>query len=1162
MENTTAQGETSNLRKRSSRVQARTEAAKASKGVTEGTSTVDNPDLTSGGSSDPSFDDAEQGGSGDGSFDDFDIIGPRRKRPKTSTETALTHSNDLSLIEVVKSNGKLISHVVKVWVEQYEKNPKPAMVELLMMLFEACGAKYCLNEDFLDETDVDDVVVALVELARKGEVEDYHSSKRKELKNFKENLVLFWDNMVIECQNGPLFDKILFEKCMDYIVALSCSPPRVYRQVASLVGLQLVASFITISNTLGAQRETTQRQLNAEKKKNNEGPRVESLNKRLSMTHEKITVMEDMMRKLFTGLFVHRYRDIDPEIRTTCINSLGVWILSYPSLFLQDLYLKYLGWTLNDKNAGVRKSSILALQSLYEVDDNVASLTLFTERFLNRMIELADDIDTSVAVCAIGLIKQLLRHKLLSDDDLGPLYDLLIVEATEIRRAIGALVYDNLIAQKYSQGGDKDSPENHLGKMLQILSEFSTDPILCIYVIDDVWEYMNAMKDWKCIISMLLDENHATVELTDMDATNLIRLLHASVMKAVGERIVPATDNRKQYLNKAQKEILEVNRRDITLAMMKSYPQLLRKFLADRDKVQSLVEIIIHLKLELYSLKRQEQNFRTVLQLIKEAFFKHGDKDSIRSCIKALVFCSSNSQGELQDFAQNKLKELEDDLLAKLKSAMEEVAGGDDEYSLLVNLKRLYELQLQKSVPLESFYENFVRILVGRRDMDSEVVIFLLLNMYLHVTWSLSTINDESFSELSLSSLLSKRNALFEQLEYFLDNPPEVPEDGRSLLASRVCVILSESWVLFRDSKYSATKFARLGFCPDTPTLMKFWKLCEKQLQVSDETEDEAADDEYIEETNRVAVMIGAAKLVVSDVVPKDYLGPEIISHFAMHGPSIAEFIKYLITALKKTSNDVVSDMFLEALKRAYQRHVVERSDNDDDFILAYQRHVVERSDNDDESTGSKSFLSCKDLAARLSGTFSGAARHKYRSDILKIVRDGVSFAFVDAPRNLPFLEGVVLEFVSKLPTSDILDILKEVQKRTENENTDEDPSGWRPYYTFVNHLREKYAKNDGFQDESARRRGRPLNQRNLQGRKLFEEQSSSEESISASDHEGQEDEEDDEEVPLMSLRSSSKLRSLRFQRQHSRDQARSGNSGRASHDDLTTSRMSGASDE
>lgn len=67
------------------------------------------------------------------------------------------------------------------------------------------------------------------------------------------------------------------------------------------MGLQLVSSFINVAKMLGAQRETTQRQLNAEKKKKSEGPRVESLTIRLSTTHDKITIMEEMMRKIFTG---------------------------------------------------------------------------------------------------------------------------------------------------------------------------------------------------------------------------------------------------------------------------------------------------------------------------------------------------------------------------------------------------------------------------------------------------------------------------------------------------------------------------------------------------------------------------------------------------------------------------------------------------------------------------------------------------------------------------------------------------------------------------------------------------------------------------------------------------------------------------------------------
>lgn len=54
------------------------------------------------------------------------------------------------------------------------------------------------------------------------------------------------------------------------------------------------------------------------------------------------------------------------------------------------------------------------------------------------------------------------------------------------------------------------------------------------------------------MISMLLDETPA-IEVTDVDATNLVRLLNASAKKAVGEKIVPSTDNRKPHYTKAQK---------------------------------------------------------------------------------------------------------------------------------------------------------------------------------------------------------------------------------------------------------------------------------------------------------------------------------------------------------------------------------------------------------------------------------------------------------------------------------------------------------------------------------------------------------------------------------------------------------------------------------
>lgn len=49
------------------------------------------------------------------------------------------------------------------------------------------------------------------------------------------------------------------------------------------------------------------------------------------------------------------------------------------------------------------------------------------------------------------------RHQLVPDDDLGSLYDLLIDDPPEIRHAIGALVYDHVIAQKFNSSQSRSS---------------------------------------------------------------------------------------------------------------------------------------------------------------------------------------------------------------------------------------------------------------------------------------------------------------------------------------------------------------------------------------------------------------------------------------------------------------------------------------------------------------------------------------------------------------------------------------------------------------------------------------------------------------------------------------------------------------------------------
>lgn len=51
---------------------------------------------------------------------------------------------------------------------------------------------------------------------------------------------------------------------------------------------------------------------------------------------------------------------------------------------------------------------------------------------------------------------------------------------------------------------------------------------------------------------------------------------------------------------------------------------------------------------------------------------------------------------------------------------------GGDEYSLLVNLKRLHELQVSRSVPINILYEDIVMVLREFRNLEDEVCKSLL----------------------------------------------------------------------------------------------------------------------------------------------------------------------------------------------------------------------------------------------------------------------------------------------------------------------------------------------------------------------------------------------------------------------------------------------------
>lgn len=137
--------------------------------------------------------------------------------------------------------------------------------------------------------------------------------------------------------------------------------------------------------------------------------------------------------------------------------------------------------------------------------------------------------------------------------------------------------------------------------------------------------------------------------------------------------------------------------------------------------------------------------------------------------------------------------------------------------------------------------------------------------------------------------------------------------------------------------------------------------------------------------------MLNAAPLALSDTVcmVHDDLTPEI-HDFVMSGKS--QVAMHLMTFLSKTDENIM-EICLKALKKVYQTHLDAVSSTCDESV-----HL----------------LDSKELAAQLSRIPIST------SDMKKVVNDGISYGFANAPRQLSFLDGVVLHFVSKLPPPEI----------------------------------------------------------------------------------------------------------------------------------------------
>lgn len=154
--------------------------------------------------------------------------------------------------------------------------------------------------------------------------------------------------------------------------------------VSHPTAMKLMTALVDVALTVSIHLDNTSRQYEAERQKTRDkraSDRLEALLDKHRELEENMDEIKNMLTYTFKSVFVHRYRDVVPEIRAICMAEIGIWMKRFPQNFLDDSYLKYIGWTLHDKVGDVRLKCLQALQPLYASEELKGKLELFTSKF-------------------------------------------------------------------------------------------------------------------------------------------------------------------------------------------------------------------------------------------------------------------------------------------------------------------------------------------------------------------------------------------------------------------------------------------------------------------------------------------------------------------------------------------------------------------------------------------------------------------------------------------------------------------------------------------------------------------------------------------------------------------------------------------------------------
>ncbi|EAY07338.1 hypothetical protein TVAG_139680 [Trichomonas vaginalis G3] len=539
--------------------------------------------------------------------------------------------------------------VLEKFADFYEKRPKIAVRELVNAIVFIAGSKYEITETQFLKSQYE---IVMDEIEKTLQDNNEESEVSKTLTNSSSKSHDFWidlGNALIVCK-GLFKDE--FDTFKSWCFNFCDSKIRVLRQSATVAVLALTEFLADSMRNADSSIEKLEKESNKSAVKK----------RQLKDFQDEKSSAKALIMEFFTTVIKTRIRDTNNELRILCTKVIYDLSSIVPE-FRDDNFMKYIGTSLQDDNARVKKEGLKLAKNLLEKcddEDEIKKITPFFKRNIGSIISLCDDNDNGLVIPAFELLTQLSNKKMLRDAEKADVvFKITADDSANVRNAAAKFFSQIHFAVPKKKGSaNQELFEGHIRKFAELCSDFSVHAIQ--NSVEAFFKTMKALQEFELMAQIILSED-------DEDEVPIFGHILAAAAKSAGE--------------KDHKSVP-----DMTAAIIGHFTSIIDKYNKNEELISELIECSQYFDLGSIEKAAGSKVFKDFMKAFHNLFIKSDSKVIYNNIIKSLVRWSQNED------IPSKLKKEVDNEINNLKKEFKNPKKDAEKFAKLLAIVTFYDL--------------------------------------------------------------------------------------------------------------------------------------------------------------------------------------------------------------------------------------------------------------------------------------------------------------------------------------------------------------------------------------------------------------------------------------------------------------------------------------